>query len=94
MLLGTGLIDEHILAIPPDKKEVTVRKLAPAAIVKQHVLSANAVLTEENTQNADLQTHFQEKDDKKSTIKHLYAVRVAKQKMVESFFCHISQLYN
>lgn len=58
VLLGTAFIDHHILAILLDAQKVTLRNPTPAAIIKQHNESADAVFKEENTRNADIKTHF------------------------------------
>lgn len=69
VLLGTALINKHLLAILPEEQNVTVWKSTPGYIVKQHDLSGDAVLANHNTQDANIKTHLETKKDQRSTIK-------------------------
>lgn len=70
VLLGTVFIDEYILAIIPDAQKVTVRKSTSVAMLKQFGISANALLTKQDRQNANVKTHCKTKDDQISIIKY------------------------
>lgn len=71
VLLDTATIDEHKLAIVPDKQKLTVRKSLPVAIVTYHDVSANSVFTKERTQARDEKFHFDAMDAQRSTIEKL-----------------------
>lgn len=45
VLLRTAFIDKQTLFIPPDEQKVIAPKSTPVAIVKQHNVSADAVIT-------------------------------------------------
>lgn len=81
ILIGKAFIDKHILASLPESQKLTVRKPTPATTVKHHYMPAVAVLTKHH-QRAD-KNHFKAKSNHESTIKHLNAVSVDKQKFFE-----------
>lgn len=56
---STVFIDKHILTFLPDKQKVTIRRSTAISAVKQHNVPANAIFTNENTQNVDVKTHFE-----------------------------------
>lgn len=82
MLVGTDFIDEHTANILPEEQKVTIHNLTPVTIVKQHDTSANAVFRKK-TQNVNVKTLDEEKDNQRSIIKHSNTIRVAKQMLLE-----------
>lgn len=85
MLLGTTLIDEHVLVNLPDEQKVTDQKSALFAIEKQHNVSTNSVFTKGKTLNANTEIHLEINDDQRSTINHSHTARDAKQELLEHF---------
>lgn len=51
-----------------------------SSIVKPHDVSAGVVSIKEDTQNADMKTHFERKDNETSTIKQSNTAHVARKK--------------
>lgn len=83
VLLSTAVLNEHILGIKPDERKVNVRRSIPVAALKRHDESANAVLAKLNTQDANILTRFEAKEDRESTIKRSNTIRVTKKNMFD-----------
>lgn len=62
-LPGTVFIDQQVLTIIPENQKITDQRSFSIFIINQHNLSANEVLRKENTQKADIKTHYETKDD-------------------------------
>lgn len=83
MLLDTAIIDEQILATLSERHKVTIQNSAPVTIMKQDNVSASTALRKENTQNANVQTHYEMKEDQRFMKRYWEVVRVAKQALLE-----------
>lgn len=83
---GTAFIEEYIISILLGKQKVSVQKWVPVDIVEQKNVSAKTVFTKEGILNSDISTDFEREHYQRSSIKHLKAASVAKQKLLESFF--------
>lgn len=80
VLLGTALIDEHILAIILDEEKVSVQRWTTFHIVSQYNLSTTFVFRKVITQNANMKNDYKAKEDQRWTIDHSNTVSVSKQK--------------
>lgn len=82
MLLGTALIEEHILAILQEEQKVSVQNSPSIAIVRRQDVFGTEIFTEHNKQDTDIKTLLEATDEQRSTIKHSKTVPVAKQKLL------------